>query len=154
MQPDYILILGGPVRDGKPGQILYERIKKAAELLRENPDAKAVCSGGIKSDRQKLSEAQIIKNTLLGLGIDGERILLEPKAKTTVENFKFTKEMLPSDAGVAFVTSKFHIKRSIIIMKKAGVDYIPVASENGSDSLSFRIREIPLLLLAKMGIVL
>ena len=62
--------------------------------------------------------------------------------------------MLPSDAGVAFVTSKFHIKRSIIIMKKAGVDYIPVASENGSDSLSFRIREIPLLLLAKMGIVL
>ncbi|MBQ5996121.1 MAG: YdcF family protein [Clostridia bacterium] len=153
MDADYILILGGPINGTEPSDILFQRVSKAAELLRENAALKAVCSGGIKSEAQPMSEAEIMQNTLLKLGISEDRIILENKAKTTLENFKFTKALLGENAKVCFVTSRFHIYRSCRIMKKAGVCYLPIAAENGSDSLGFRVREAFLRPLARLGII-
>ena len=153
MDYDYVLILGGPIDGDKPTPLLYERIKKGAELLKESPSLKAVVSGGIKGETQRLSEAQIMKNALLDLGISEDRIILEEQAKTTLENFVYTKKLLGEGAKAAFVTSRFHIWRSIKIMKKAQVDYVPVPCENGEGSLGFRIRECFLRPLALMGFI-
>ena len=153
MSIEYVLILGGPIDGDKPTPLLLERIKKGAQLLKENSALKAVVSGGIKGETQRLSEAEIMKNALLDLGISENRIILENEAKTTLQNFQYTKKLLGDDARVAFVTSKFHIWRSKIIMKKAGVDYLPVASPNGEGSLGFRIREGFLRPLALFGII-
>lgn len=150
---DYILILGGPLDGERPTPLLFERINKGAQLARENPEVKIVVSGGIKGETQRLSEAQIMKNSLLELGIDEERIILEEQAKTTLQNFQFTKRLLGSEARVAFVTSKFHIWRSKKIMKKAGVSYQAIASPNGKGSLGFRIRECFLRPLAFFNII-
>ena len=154
MQADYLLILGGPLEGDKPSELLYERSKTAAEYLNEHPDMKAVCSGGIKGKHQKLSEAQIMKNALLELGIAEERILLEEKAKTTLQNFRYTKELVGADAKVIYVTSAFHIWRSTYIMEKAGVNYIPLPAPDGDHSLGFRIRELFLKGLVKIGIII
>jgi uncharacterized SAM-binding protein YcdF (DUF218 family) len=153
MDADYLLILGGPINGDKPSELLYERIKTGAEYLKENPAMKAVCSGGIKAKNQTLSEARIMKNALLELGIDESRIILEESAKTTLQNFKYTKKMLGEKARVIYVTSEFHIWRSALIMEKAGVNYIPMPSPNGKHSLGFRIREEFLKPLAKIGII-
>ena len=153
MDADYLLILGGPLEDDYPSPLLMERIKTAADYLKKNPEIKAVCSGGIKGKNQKLSEAQIMKNALLELGIEESRIILEEQAKTTLQNFEYTKKLLGEEAKVIYVTSEFHIWRSILIMKKAGVDYIPMPSPNGEKSLGFRIREAFLKPLAKVGII-
>ncbi len=138
---DYILILGGPLDGEKPSPLLFERIKKGAELANENPNAKIVVSGGIKGEAQKLSEAQIMKTALLELGISEERIILEDKAKTTLQNFKYTDALLGRVDNTAFVTNRFHVWRSKRIMKAAGVNYAAVAAPNGKRSLGFRIRE-------------
>lgn len=153
MENEYVLILGGPINGTEPSDILFKRVEKAAELLKENKSLKAVCSGGIKSEAQPLSEAEIMKNTLVLLGVSEDRIILENKAKTTLENFKYTRELLGDNAKVSFVTSRFHIKRSCLIMKKAGVAYQPIAAENGNDSLGFRVREAFLRPLARLGII-
>ena len=154
MQADYVLILGGPLEGDNPSPLLYERIKTAAEHLKEHPAMKAVCSGGIKGKNQRLSEARIMKNALLALGIEEERILLEEKAKTTLQNFKYTKALVGEDAKVIYVTSAFHIWRSTFIMEKAGVNYIPLPAPNGAHSLGFRIREQFLKGLVKIGIII
>lgn len=138
---DYILVLGGPLYGEKPSPLLFERIKKGAELANEMPSSKIVVSGGTKGETQKLSEAQVMKNSLLELGISEDRIILEDKAKTTLQNFLYTDILLEGCKNVAFVTNKFHIWRSKRIMKAAGVDYTPVAAPNGEKSLSFRVRE-------------
>lgn len=138
---DYILILGGPLNGDKPSPLLFERIKKGAELAKEMPNAKIVVSGGIKDEEQRLSEAQVMKNSLLELGIDDNRIILEDKAKTTLQNFIYTDKLIGKGAFAAFVTNKFHIWRSKRIMKAAGVNYTPIAAPNGKHSLGFRIRE-------------
>lgn len=138
---DYILILGGPLNGDKPSPLLFERVKKGAELAKEMPEAKIVVSGGIKDDKQPLSEAEIMKNALLELGIDDSRIILEDKAKTTLQNFIYTDKLIGKGSDVAFVTNEFHIWRSKRIMKAAGVSYTPVSAQNGTHSLGFRIRE-------------
>ncbi len=153
MSYDYVLILGGPLDGEQPSPLLLERVKKGAALLQENARLTAVVSGGIKGETQRLSEAEIMKNALLALGIDEERILLEPEAKTTLQNFQFTKKLLGEDAKVAFVTSRFHIWRSKKIMQKAGVSYEAIAAPNGAHSLGFRIREAFLRPLAALGII-
>lgn len=153
MDADYLLILGGPIDGDKPSDILYQRLKTAAEFLEENKNMKAVCSGGIKGKNQMLSEAEIMRNTLLKFGIPDERIILEKQAKTTLQNFQYTQKLLGKDTKVIYVTSRFHIWRSTLIMDKAKVNYIPLPAPNGSHSLRFRIREALLKPLAKLGFI-
>ena len=153
MDFDYVLILGGPIDGDAPSPLLLERVKKGAALLKENPQLTAVVSGGIKGETQRLSEAEIMKNALLQCGISEDRIILENQAKTTLQNFQFTRKLLGDTARVAFVTSRFHIWRSKKIMKKAGVQYEAVAAPNGAHSLGFRIREAFLRPLAAVGII-
>ena len=141
MNYDYVLILGGPLDGEKPSPLLYERIKKGAELLNSDGHLKAVVSGGTKSEAQPLSEAEVMRNSLLELGISGDRIILENEAKTTLQNFNYTKKLLGDDAKAAFVTNDFHIWRSKRIMKAAGLCYEAVPAPNGAHSLGFRIRE-------------
>ena len=141
MSYDYVLILGGPLDGTSPSKLLYERIKKGAELLEADERLKAVVSGGKKGETQELSEAEVMRNTLLELGINEDRIILEDCAKTTLQNFQYTKKLIGEDAKAVFVTNKFHIWRSKRIMKAAGVDYEAVAAPNGENSLGFRIRE-------------
>ncbi len=141
MDIDYVLILGGPLEGEKPSPLLFERIKKGAELLSADGHLKAVVSGGIKEETQKLSEAEVMRNSLIALGIEEERIILENEAKTTLQNFKYTKRLLGEGARAAFVTNEFHIWRSKRIMRAAGVEYEAIAAPNGKGSLGFRIRE-------------
>lgn len=141
MDIDYVLILGGPLEGENPSPLLFERIKKGAELLEKDSHLKAVVSGGVTDKTVSLSEAEIMRNSLLDLGISEERIILENEAKTTLQNFKYTKKLLGEGARAAFVTNEFHIWRSKRIMKAAGVEYEAIAAPNGKDSLGFRIRE-------------
>ena len=150
---DYVLILGGPIEGDRPSPLLTERIKYGAALLREYPNANAVCSGGIKSEAQRLSEAEIMKNALLAMGVAENRIIQEPEAKTTLQNFQYTKRLVGDAADIVFVTNRFHIWRCQKIMKKAGVHYTPAAAPNGEKSLGFRVREAFLRPLAAVGII-
>ena len=154
MNADYLLILGGPLNGDKPGDLLLQRLKTGAEYLKENPNTLAVCSGGIKGKNQKLSEARIMKTALLEMGIEEDRIILEEQAKTTLQNFKFTKEIVGDEATVIYVTNRFHIWRSSYIMDKAGVKFIPLPAPDGNHALSFKIREQFLKGLVKIGIII
>lgn len=153
MKADYILILGGPLNGEAPSPLLMERVKKGAALAQAYPHTTIVVSGGIKGDTQPLSEAEVMRRALLSLGIEDSRILLEDRAKTTLQNFQFTKALLGDDAAVAFVTNRFHVWRSKKIMQKAGVHYEAVAAPNGEGSLGFRIREAFLRPLSLFGII-
>ena len=94
-----------------------------------------------------------MKNELINLGISADRIILEDKAMTTLQNFENTDKLIGRDVKVSFITNKFHIWRCKKIMKKAGVNYTPISAPNGSNSLSFRIREAFLRPFALIGII-
>lgn len=132
-EPDFLLILGCRVRGDEPEPTLQMRIAKAAEFLTEHKNTIAVCCGGTVHADQTKSEAQAIMDGLVGAGIDKGRIILEDKSTTTKENFSNAKKIidgmsLQNEPKIAFLSSEFHLMRSLFIAKRTGVKVRSVAA--------------------------
>lgn len=128
---DYIIILGAKVVGERPSKALNERIKAVAAYLKQNPEAKAVASGGLgKGDT--VTEAEVIKRQLILNGISGERIILEQESRNTEQNLKFSFNKIVQDSGIqdmphikiAVVTNNFHMFRTKKIAEKLGYENI------------------------------
>lgn len=121
---DYIIVLGAQVRGTTPSYSLAKRLDVACEYLKNNPDTKAILSGG-QGEGEDITEALAMQKYLLARGIQEERMILEDKSGNTHENIKFSKEIISnSDAGVVLVTNDFHIFRSIQIAQKQGMKQV------------------------------
>ena len=132
-EPDFLLILGCRVKGDTPDEMLRLRAKAAAKFLNEHKNVRAICCGGIVHDDQTKSEAQAIKEILLQNGIESERIFLEDKSQTTFENFVNAKKIIDSlktekEPEIAFISSEFHLMRSLYIAKRTGVKVRSVAA--------------------------
>ena len=147
---DYLLVLGGLVIDEEtPSEHLLERIRSAAEYLKENTECFVVPCGGCFRDGQKKSEALIIKEYLVALGIDEERFISEDKSTTTFENFINAYDIIkahsgknPNELNIAFLSSDYHLHRAGIIAKRCGFEDIgKVSSPNNSDIIKNYVRE-------------
>lgn len=127
---DVLMILGSDVIGADtPSPQLMKRMERAADYLAENPGTIAIPCGGCFRPEQKKSEAAIVGDYLISRGISPDRIVLEDKSTTTVENFKFAKEIIAGlfpdrSPRVAFLTSSYHIHRSSIIAGICGFENI------------------------------
>lgn len=135
--PDFLLILGCRVKGDKAEQTLQMRIEAAAEYLKKNKNTVAIPCGGIVHSDQTKSEAAVIKDTLIEMGIEKERIILEDKSLTTVQNFVNAKKIIAdryeSKGEIAFLSSDFHLYRASVIAKKCGVKAKSVPADSPSD---------------------
>lgn len=147
---DYLLVLGGLViGEETPSDHLLERIHAAADYLKENTSCFVIPCGGCFRDGQKKSEALIIKEHLVKLGIDESRFILEDKSTTTFENFENAFEVIrvhsgknPNEFNIAFLSSDYHLHRAGIIAKRCGFDKIgKVSCENKKGRLRNYTRE-------------
>ncbi len=121
---DYIVVLGCQVRGDYPSRALKERIDTAQAYLEKNPDTIAILSGG-QGTGEHLSEAQCMYDWLVRAGIDGERLILEDKSTSTVENLNFSSQYLEKEkASVGVISNNFHIYRSVAIAKKQGYENV------------------------------
>lgn len=115
---DYIVVLGARVnRGGVPSKPLYWRIDAAEEYLRENPNTKAILSGGQGPD-EPISEAQCMFDTLLARGIAESRLILEDNSTNTNENIRYSLALMQEDATFGVVTNNFHVFRATRIAEK------------------------------------
>lgn len=129
---EYLMILGGDITgEDTPSPQLAERMRAAAEYLKENPDVIAVPCGGCFRPAQKKSEAGIIADYLTSHGIDGKRIILEDKSTTTIQNFRFALPLIKwhsgkeiEDVKIAFLSSTYHMHRASVIAKKCGIKQV------------------------------
>lgn len=105
-----------------------ERLMMIPVLARLYPQAKIVFTGGYGDLLgERVTAVDEIRDYLLAVGIDGDRIELEGRSRTTWENALFTRD-LPAvkDAacpcGCLLVTSAWHMPRSVGIFRQAGFD--------------------------------
>lgn len=121
-EPDleYVIVLGAQVRGNTPSRALVKRLQTARDYLQENPDTKAVLSGG-KGDGEHISEAEAMRIFLTEAGISEDRLILEDQSTTTQENLAFTAELIHSkDAKVGIISNNFHIFRAVRLAEKQG----------------------------------
>lgn len=127
---DYIVINGCQIRkDGTVTKLLQSRADRAIEFAAMQKKATGkdiifVPSGGKGSD-EVISEAESISNYLISQGIPESSIIPENKSTTTLENFKYSAEIIkekgPADAKVAFSTTNYHVFRSGMLASRAGI---------------------------------
>lgn len=120
--PDYILILGaGIYGDGSPTLTLEKRLQLGLELAKQHPDAYIVVSGG-QGRNEPMPEALAMAYYLADRGINPGRIIIEDKSTSTMENFKYSKELIDAGKKIAFITNDFHIFRSTMLARRNGLD--------------------------------
>ena len=122
---DYVIIHGAGLLEGdRISKLLQDRLDKAIDVYRRDPSpTKLIPSGGQGSD-EAVSEAEAMKNYLVGQGIPEDDIILEDRSMTTLENLRFSKDIIDSREGrkyTALVTSNYHVYRALRYCRKVGL---------------------------------
>lgn len=134
---DYVIILGSKINsDGTLPPLLKGRCDKAIEFGKkqyENNKKKIIYlpSGGKGSD-EVISEAEAMKKYLLEQGISEDQIVIENKSTSTIENMKFSKNIINKNnnsAKISFSTTNYHVFRSGVIACEQGLDCEGIGSK-------------------------
>lgn len=133
---DYLIILGTRLSGDQPSSLLFERIKTAAAYLKENQNTIAIASGGQGQD-EIVSEASVIKESLMKLGIEEKRIITETNSTRTLENFQYSMDYIDKDSTVVVVTNRFHLYRAESIAEDLGLNVTGLPAATPSE---FRIK--------------
>jgi uncharacterized SAM-binding protein YcdF (DUF218 family) len=146
---DAVIVLGYGSKNKKIPDMLKNRLDKTVEYHLKNPDAVIIVSGG-KGDKNKPSEAAVMEEYLLSEGIPSDRIIKEDKSRTTVENFKFSADLLKKEFGIDYsaviITNVFHIYRSEKYAKAAGMNIKHIGAETAVRYIPWiYIREVAML---------
>ena len=139
---EILFVLGTTVNGTEPSPMLKQRLDAAVEYLNTYPDAICIVTGG-KGDENNLSEAQCMYNYLTAAGIAADRITMEDRATTTIENLQNVRSMLDTNA-VDILSSDFHLYRAGLIARDAEFipTLIPAKTEPFSLLLPWFFREI------------
>lgn len=133
VEVDYLIILGAGLNGEQLSWTLRERMQKGLDYLERFPKVKVVLSGG-QGPGENISEAEGMRRYLVDRGIPDERILKEDQSTSTMENFRFSKEILVQQGGfqdserVAMITNDFHLFRSKILARRNGLIPIGIPS--------------------------
>ncbi len=145
---DYAIVLGAGVHaNGAPSRVLRSRLNATMDFLERNPGAMVILSGGQGSD-EPMSEAQCMYNTLLSLGADASRLIMEPESSTTRENLQNSWEIIEGNGGTAqpvtLITSEFHQRRAKYIADSLDIDTCPVSGRTDQWFLrvNYTLREV------------
>lgn len=138
-----IIILGGAIEGGEiaidRGEIsIYssaERITKAFEFIRKNPDLPFIFSGySGRVNPQGISEAEAFKQLIQEQGLRENQAHYENQSRNTYENVLYLKPLmqeygLKNDLGQSkpwlVITSASHMYRSLKIFQKQGLEVLP-----------------------------
>ena len=139
-----IIILGGAIEGGEiavdRGEIsIYssaERVTKAFELIRKNPNVPFIFSGYSGRITPKgITEADAFKRLIQEQGLSEQNAHYENQSRNTYENVLYMKPMieefgLKTEAGQLkpwlLITSASHMYRSTKIFQKQGLEVLPM----------------------------
>ena len=119
---DYIIVLGCQIRGDHITRSLKNRLNVAVDYATDNPDTTIIVSGG-RGKGENTTEAFAMYNYLVSKGIDGSRIIQEDKSTDTSENMKYSVQYIENtDSLVGIATNNFHIARSRLLARHAGLN--------------------------------
>ncbi|MFR0541548.1 YdcF family protein [Lactobacillus delbrueckii] len=129
---DYVIIHGAGIKkDGTVTKLLADRCDKAIEIYRKDPTSPYLVPSGGQGSDEVCSEAEAMRKYLISQGIPEDKILLEDKSKTTMENVTFSKNLIEKRLGrkyTALVTSNYHIYRAMRYAKRAQLKAVGIGS--------------------------
>ncbi len=120
-----MIVLGARVRGNAISLELKNRLNTAQIYLVNNPETKVIVTGG-KGPGEYTTEAYAMAEYLKRQGIDEDRIILEDRAKNTVQNLENSFSIIQEldedflEQEIVVVTSSFHTLRAKMIARDLG----------------------------------
>lgn len=135
---DYVIVLGAGLTGGeKVTPLLAKRIDRAIQFYRKQSEEtlsppQLLMSGGQGPD-EKVPEAQAMREYALEQGIPDEDIIMEAQSTNTLENMKFSKEIMerekPSGYHAIFTSNNYHIFRAGMYAEDVGLKIDGIGSK-------------------------
>ena len=126
---DYIIVLGAGIKGTRVTPLLASRIDKGIELLKYNPNAKLILSGGM-GPGEDIPEGVAMAAYTKEKAVSEERIIIEDKSKNTKENLLFSYRLIDNkDSKIAIVTTSYHVFRALVFAKKLNIPCIGYGSK-------------------------
>ena len=129
-----------------PGNTLRRRLDKAIDIMERTPHTVCIVTGGQGLDEAK-PEGDVMHDYMVSKGISEERIFTENKAKNTIENIEYSKEIIAKELkgySIACVSTDFHIPRIQILCDKYGMNaeyYYYARNANAATLYTSLVRE-------------
>lgn len=136
LKADAIVVLAGDLRKTvyprSDIEVRGSRVLKAIRLYRAKAAPTIIMAGG-SGDLfgPGFKEALSMKDLAAELGVPEKTIIPEARSRNTRESAVYTKEILSRMKAkkIILVTSAVHLRRSLAVFKKLGIDAVPVASD-------------------------
>ena len=135
---DYVIILGCAIgKDGHLLPLLRDRVNRAIRFAWEQEIAtgkpvRFIPSGGQGGD-EIMSEGSAMTMYLVSHSAEEYEVLSERKSRNTYENFLYSREIIDQNSpgsAVTFITTNFHVLRSGMLARKAGLNAEGLASRS------------------------
>jgi uncharacterized SAM-binding protein YcdF (DUF218 family) len=119
---DAAIVLGAALWNDEPSPGLRERLNGAAGLYKQGNVKFLLLSGGLDHNGSTLTEAEGMRNYLIGQGVPANRLVLENDARSTYENLRFSKPIVQKHGwtSVVIVTHDYHAPRAADIARYLG----------------------------------
>lgn len=135
---DYVIVLGAGLINGeKVTPLLAKRIDRAIQFYHEQSEEtlsppQLLMSGGQGPD-EKVPESQAMRDYALEQGIPDEDIIMEAQSTNTLENMKFSKEIMerekPTGYHAIFTSNNYHIFRAGMYAEEVGLKIDGIGSK-------------------------
>lgn len=141
----FIVVLGAGLNHDEPSLVLRQRLDKALELSRENPDATLILCGGL-GHNAGITEAEAMRRYLTERGVAAERMILEDTSRDTAQNLANAAKLMREISGgakprVALVTCSFHMMRGKLLAERNGMDVYAAPSPTRPQEFHYYLRE-------------
>ena len=132
---DYLIVLGAAVHGDVPSLALQHRLEGALSYMYAYPESTAILTGG-QGKGENMTEAQCMYDWLLANGVSPDRLIMEPKATSTMENLQFSFDIIRQrgdepDGNIAIVSSSYHLYRAKCMARLLGAEAAGVAGTMG-----------------------
>ncbi|MGG5315335.1 YdcF family protein [Enterococcus sp. AZ072] len=127
---DYVIVLGaGLIQGERVSPLLAKRIDRAIAFYQKQSrktlsPPQLLMSGGQGPD-EKVPESVAMKNYALEQGIPEDEILIETHSTTTLENMRFSKDIMerekPAGYRAIFASNNYHIFRAGMYAEQVGL---------------------------------
>lgn len=138
------LVFGAAVHRGDvAGPAIYRRVRTAVELYREGEVERLILTGGLgESLYQQKSEADVMRDVALTMGVDSGDVVLEEQAQSTWENIQFSEPLLADCDSIVGISDRYHLARIALIAEKRGWENVGTFPASQHPTFLFELRSV------------
>lgn len=123
---DCILVLGCGIHDdGRPSDMLHDRLRRSVELYEAGAAPKLLMSGD--HGRKGYDEVDTMKSFAVEAGIPSEDVFMDHAGFSTYESMVRAKEIFQAEK-IIIVTQEYHLYRAMYIGEQLGMEVYGVSS--------------------------